>query len=265
MKFEDRSIIEAKYYGKKFSDLLEKFPELNGFLISTNPPKFDLGDPRILSLLNQYLYRDILQLEVSVPEGFLIPALGIRHVYSDIIDSITESEFPLIEIGTGASAILAMILAKKYNRKILTTEINETSFKSANKNVEANNLSEFITLLQSRGEIVENLLPTGNYSTLVCYPPIYDNNQTKLWKKRGWKGVESEMFGGITDGMDFTLKLLDEALNSEKVRIQNITVMLMNEEQIRQILVKFQNGLKSKIFQINAGTRKRFVLWIQNY
>ena len=257
--------INAKYYGKKFSELLERYPELHAFLISTDPPKFDLGDPKILSLLNHYLYKEILQLEVSVPEGFLIPALGIRHVYCEIIDEITESENPLIEIGTGASAVLAMTLAKKYNRKVLATEINDISIKSANKNVKANSLSEFITILQSSGEIVENLLPTGDYSTLFCYPPIYDNDQTKLWKRRGWKGVESEMFGGKIDGMDFTLKLLDEALNSEKVRIRNITVMLMNEEQIKQILIKFQKRIKSKIFQIDAGTRKRFVLWIQNY
>ena len=52
MKFEVHSTIEAKYYGKKFSDLLENFPELNEFLISTDPPKFDLGDPKIQSLLN---------------------------------------------------------------------------------------------------------------------------------------------------------------------------------------------------------------------
>jgi 23S rRNA A1618 N6-methylase RlmF len=265
MKFDDRSIIEAKYYGKKFADLLENFPELNAFLISVNPPKFDLGDPKVLSLLNQYLYKDIFQLEVSVPEGFLIPALGIRHVYCDIVDSIKKSEDPLVEIGTGASAVLAMILAKKYKRKVLATEINETSINSACKNVEDNNLSDSISILQSRGEILKDLLPEGNYSTLLCYPPIYDNDQTKLLKKRGWKGVESEMFGGASDGMDFTFKLLDEALSSEKVRFQNITVMLMNEEQIKQILVKFHNILKSKIFQINAGTRRRYVLWIQNH
>ncbi|MCG3224998.1 MAG: RlmF-related methyltransferase [Candidatus Heimdallarchaeota archaeon] len=257
--------IDAKYYGKKFSELLERYPELHAFLISTDPPKFDLGDPKILSLLNHYLYKEILQLEVSVPEGFLIPALGIRHVYCEVIDEITDSEDPLIEIGTGASAVLAMILAKKYKRNVIATEINDISIKSANKNVRVNSLSKFISILQSRGEILTNLLPEGNYSTLLCYPPIYDNDQTKLWKKRGWKGVESEMFGGTSNGMDFTLKLLDEALNSDELKFRNITVMLMNEEQIRQILAKFQNKLKSKIFQINAGTRKRFVLWIQNY
>ncbi|MHA1347458.1 MAG: hypothetical protein ACTSO3_13745, partial [Candidatus Heimdallarchaeaceae archaeon] len=71
--------------------------------------------------------------------------------------------------------------------------------------------------------------------------------------------------GGASDGMDFTFKLLDEALNSEKVKIQNITVMLMNEEQVKQISTRYMNRLKTKIFQINAGTRKRFVLWIQNF
>ena len=104
-----------------------------------------------------------------------------------------------------------MILAKKYKKKVIATEINKTSINSASKNIEANSLSEYITIIQSRGEIVENLLPEGNYSTLLCFPPIYDNDQTKLWKKRGWKGVESEMIGGPSDGMDFTFKLIDEA------------------------------------------------------
>ena len=260
-----KEIFEAKYFTLPFKTLLEKYPDLNMFLISENPPKFDLGDPKVLSLLNKYLFKEVLELDLDVPEGYLIPALGIRHVYCEIVNSLPQPQDPLIEIGTGASAALAMILAKKYNKKVIATEINETSINSASKNIEANSLSEYITILQSRGEIVENLLPEGNYSTLLCFPPIYDSDQTKLWKKRGWKGVESEMIGGPSDGMDFTFKLLDEALNSEKVKIQNITVMLMNEEQIRQISARFKNKLKSKIFQINAGTRKRFVLWIQNY
>ncbi|MHA1621746.1 MAG: RlmF-related methyltransferase [Candidatus Heimdallarchaeaceae archaeon] len=256
---------EAKYFTLPFSELVEKYPDLNSFLISENPPKFDLGNPKVLSLLNKCLFKEVLQIDLDVPEGYLIPALGIRHVYCEIVNYLTQSEDPLIEIGTGASAALAMILAKKYKKNILATEINEASINSANKNIENNNLSEFITILQSRGEIVEDLLPQGNYSTLLCFPPIYDSDQTKLWKKRGWKGVESEMIGGASDGMDFTFKLLDEALNSEKVKIQNITVMLMNEEQVKQISTRYMNRLKTKIFQINAGTRKRFVLWIQNF
>ncbi|MBY9002303.1 MAG: RlmF-related methyltransferase [Candidatus Heimdallarchaeota archaeon] len=256
---------KAKYFTLPFRVLVKKYPELNSFLISEKPPKFDLGNPEVLSLLNRCLFKEVLQLDIDVPEGHLIPALGIRHVYCEIVNSITQSQDPIVEIGTGASAGLAMILAKKYKRKVIATEINENSVNSANKNIEANNLSEVITVLHSRGEIVENLLPKGNYSTLLCYPPIYDNDQTKLWKIRGWKGVESEMFGGTIDGMDFTMKLLDEALNSKKVKIQNITVLLMNEEQIKQISTRFQIEEKSKIFQINAGTRKRFVLWIQNY
>ena len=258
-------IYEAKYFTLPFKTLLKKHPDLAVFLISENPPKFDLGDPKVLSLLNKYLFKEVLNLDLDVPEGHLIPALGIRHVYCEIINSLPQPQNPLIEIGTGASAALAMILAKKYRKNVLATEINETSINSARKNIEANGLSEFITIMQSRGEIVENLLPEGNYSTLLCFPPIYDSDQTKLWKKRGWKGVESEIVGGPSDGMDFTFKLLDEALNSEKVIIQNITVMLRNEKQIKQISERFKNKLKSKIFQINAGTRKRFVLWIQNY
>ena len=259
-------IFNAKYFTLPFKTLLKKNPDLSSFLISENPPKFDLGNPKVLSLLNKYLFKDVLQLDLNVPEDHLIPALGIRHVYCDIINSLTQSQDPLIEIGTGANAVLAMILAKKYNRKVIATEINEISVNYAKKNVEANSLSEFITILQSRGEIVEDLLPTGNYSTLLCYPPIYDNDQTKLWKKRGWKGVESEIIGGGKDGLDFTRHLIEEAIdNKNKVRIHNITTMLMNRKQTEKIISELPKQKTYQVFQINAGTRKRFVLWIQNY
>ena len=107
---------EAKYFTLPFSKLVEKYPDLNSFLISENPPKFDLGNPKVLSILNKYLFKEVLQIDLDVPEGHLIPALGIRHVYCEIVNSLPQPQDPLIEIGTGASAALAMILAKKYKK-----------------------------------------------------------------------------------------------------------------------------------------------------
>ena len=142
MELKPTYILEAKYFSLPFSSLVEEYPILNAFLISVDPPKFDLGDPRVLSLLNKYLFKEVVDLDINVPEDFLIPSLGIRHAYSDFIANRIKSNKPIIEIGTGASAAIAMILAKKYDKQVLATEINSTSFEMANANIVTNNLED---------------------------------------------------------------------------------------------------------------------------
>ena len=255
--------VEAKHFTKPFVELLNNFPSLDKHLISQNPPKFDLGDSNVLSLLNGCLFQDMLELKIDVPEKYLIPALGIRYSYCDIVCQ-ESSNGTLIEIGTGASAAIAMILAKKYRKEVLATEINPISFQSAKENIKRNNLSNLITLIKSEGQVLNEIIPTGDYSFLLCYPPIYDFDQTKLWKKRGWKGTHTEIFGGGKDGLGFVRRLISEVINSENVRVENLTIMLMNKKQVEAILRTLPTDSKTKIIQIMAGTRNRYILIIRN-
>lgn len=263
MKLRPVEIIEAKYFTIPFSQLLEKYPSLNSLLLSINPPKFDLGDPNVLSLLNRSLYKEVVNLEISVPQKHLIPSLGIRYAYCEYMISLMKTNHPLIEIGTGASAAISLILAGVYNKNVLATEIDTNSYHSAIKNIEVNQLTNSINLYKSHGEMLEGLVPEGKYSGLFCYPPIYTDDQTILAKKRGWKGTEIELIGGGEKGMDFSKKLLKEALESKEIQLEIISLMLTNINQVRMLLKQIERKLKYHFIQINAGTRRRYVLIIK--
>ncbi len=160
-----------------------------------------MGDPETLSELNICLFKELADLDIELPKGHLIPSYSLRMAYGKTINELLTSEkinfsYPVIEIGTGASAATAMLLAKKYKRKVVTTEINEVSYQLAQKNIVRNKLRELITLIKSEGQIINEIVPEGKYSALMCYPPIYLADLTKLEKQRGWKGVQSELIAG---------------------------------------------------------------------
>jgi len=144
---EPLKTVEDKYLGMKFEKLVPKYLELAKYLISRNPPKFDLGDPETLSELNKCLFKELANLVIKLPKGHLIPSYSLRMAYVKTINELLtnkniNSSYPIIEIGTGASAAIAMLLAK-YNKKVLATEINEISFQLAQKNVMKNKLTVF--------------------------------------------------------------------------------------------------------------------------
>ncbi|MHA1400476.1 MAG: RlmF-related methyltransferase [Candidatus Heimdallarchaeaceae archaeon] len=260
MKNRPLRTVDAKYYGIKFKDLIQKYPKLQKFLVHENPPKFDLGNPEVLSELNRCLFKELAGLDITVPEGYLIPAYSLRMAYAEVVNSLLNSDLPIIEIGTGASAAISLLLAKKFHRKVIATEINEVSFESAKKNIFGNGMEEYITLLKSEGQIIKDFIPKGNYSAILCYPPIYHDDKTKLEKIRGWKGVRSELIGGKRDGLEFTHKLIQEALESEQILINIITIQVLNKEQVESIFHKFgSNYNKCEYVEIKAGTRKRYI------
>jgi len=266
MKKEPLQTIVTKYLGMKFENLVPKYPKLEKYLINIDPPKFDLGDPETLSELNKCLFYELSGIDIELPESHLIPSYSLRMIYAKAInDLISNNQLfrPIIEIGTGASAAIAMLLAKKYNNKVIATEINNISFLAAQNNIERNGLANLITLLKSEGQIIDGLIPKGKYSSLLCYPPIYPSDLTKLKKQRGWKGVKTELIAG-KDELDFAIQLVNEALNSKDVEIDFVTVQVMNKGQLFKLLNLFSDRKECDFIEIIAGTRKRYILVVDN-
>ncbi len=263
MESESQKIIDAKFFALPFKELVEKYPDLNAFLISVDPPKFNLGDPFVLSRINSILFKEVLDLEIRVPEDFLIPSVGVRYAFCDHVVSQLKSNEAIIEIGTGASASMSLILAKKYNKNIIATEINPLAFDYARINAEANGVDEQIKFELSEGEIISRLIPPGRYSALICNPPIYEDDLTRLAKIKGWRGVKDELMGGGQDGLEFTKQLVQEVFSTEGVDIDFISLLMFNKTQLEAIISQLPEEMKYQITQINAGTRERFILMIQ--
>jgi 23S rRNA A1618 N6-methylase RlmF len=263
MDIEPKKIIEAKYFTLPFKDLVERYPDLNAFLTSVDPPKFNLGDPFVLSRINTILFREILDLEIRVPEDFLIPSVGVRHAFCDYVVSQLKSDKVILEVGTGASASMSLILAKKYGKNIIATEINPLAFDFAKMNAEMNNLDEQIKFEMSKGEIISELIPQGHYSALICNPPIYEEDLTRLDKLKGWRGIKDELMGGGKDGLLFTNQLIKESFETEGVEIDFIALLMFNLAQIKLLLSSLPKECKYEVVQINSGTRKRFIFLIE--
>jgi len=252
--------IEVKYFTIPFDKLVSKNPQLAIYTASVNPVKFDLGNPEVLSKVNHALFKTVLDIDISVPKNHLIPTLGIRYAYCDVVATRSKSSLPFIEIGTGASAAIALILAKKYKKQVLATEINQSSILSAKNNLTSNDVETAVTLMESKGEIIQSLIPSGKYSALLCYPPLYEQDLTRLQKKRGWKGTYDELIGGGADGMDFIRQLIKEILDNLQIEIEVVSLMLSNKQILTSTITLLPKSMKREIIQLNAGTRKRFIL-----
>ena len=254
--------INIKSWCVKIETAVEDYPLLAQYV---KKGKLDFGDHQSLSMYNKAVAYSLAKLEIEVPETHLIPAVCLRYAYVKVIyDKFLQSSDRLLEIGTGASAIISLFAAKSFNLSIIATEINESSIKSAERNISTNNLSQQIQVVHSKGGILNNVIEIGScFDALLAYPPTYaDSNQDKgkLKKKRGFKGVDSEMIGGGLDGFDFTNKMLVEAC-SDRFNIKIISVMCLFKSHVApSIKILIANSRKTMIVELIAGTRKRYIV-----
>ena len=63
--------------------------------------------------------------------------------------------------------------------------------------------------------------------------------------------------------MEFSKKLLKEALESQEIKLEIISLMLTNINQIKILLREINQKANYHYMQINAGTRRRYVLVIE--
>lgn len=254
--------INIKSWCVKIETAVEDYPLLAQYVKNG---KLDFGDHQSLSMYNKAVAYSLAKLEIEVPDPHLIPAVCLRYAYVKIIfDKFLKSTNQLLEIGTGASAIISLFAAKSFDLNVLATEINESSIKSAERNISTNNLSHKIQLLKSEGGILNKVIEIGSsFDALLTYPPTYaDSNQDKgkLQKKRGFKGIRSEMIGGGVDGFEFTKSLLLEAC-SNNFKIKIITVMCLFKSHVNPSMkILEDNNRKTMVVELIAGTRKRYIV-----
>ena len=134
-----------KKCGVPVVEALNKCPELSTFLISPN--RLDLGNTDALLLYNQLVLRELLGLEFSLPKGYLVPTICSRWEFIKfVLGTFKTPPTSVLEIGTGASAMLAMMLSR-LGMKVIATEINEGAYKSALVNLSQNKNSLFIRII----------------------------------------------------------------------------------------------------------------------
>ena len=120
--------------------------------------KLDLGNSKVLKLYNQLVLKDLMNLHFELPDGFLIPTICSRFEFLKYC--LKSSPKKVLEIGTGASAILALMMGY-LDIQVTATEIDPIAYRSAQKNIELNNLNtSFFTLSRSRRSGRPLILPS---------------------------------------------------------------------------------------------------------
>lgn len=199
-----------KKCGVPVVEALNKCPELSTFLISPN--RLDLGNTEALLLYNQLVLRELLGLKFSLPKGHLVPTICSRWEFIKfVLGTFKTPPTSILEIGTGASAVLAMMLGS-LGMKVIATEVNEGAYKSAMINISQNNFSKTIVLIKSEGEIVTQLIDDlSTIDAVICNPPQYDERfyHDHYDSPRGFQGEYSELVGGKV-GHEFIMRLLAE-------------------------------------------------------
>lgn len=259
-EFSISQSINIKPWCAKIQDARQVSDELEAFLDEDG--QLDFGDSKALNSYNKAVAKVLSDLDIQVPDNHLIPAVCLRYAYAKILaDNFLKSGDKIVEIGTGASAIISQILAKSFHIECIATEINPDSFESAKNNILNNNLTGLIQLLKSTGQILNDLVKDSHYQAILTYPPTYGESvqeMNKLNKQRGFKGVKSEMIGGGDTGFEFTRQYLEEAC---EYSIDCVTVLCLFKNHVTpSIRILEKHGRKVEVAELIAGTRKRYMV-----
>lgn len=203
------SFYPQKPCGLLIKDAIQRCPALRKYTIK-GKNSIDLGNSQALLLYNRLVLKDFMSLDFTIPPGYLIPTVCSRWMFIKwIIREKTPSK--VLEVGTGASAILAMMLAK-IGCHVEATENNEIAYQSAQNNIKTNNLTSLISLKRAEKDrflrgYYDSLV---EYDVIVCNPPQYDQNYFhQQVPNRGFNGKEFELVGG-KNGHEFIVRLIEE-------------------------------------------------------
>ncbi|MFW9854334.1 MAG: RlmF-related methyltransferase [Candidatus Thorarchaeota archaeon] len=254
--------IPQKRCGLQIKDFLNILPELKKKTLSKSG-HIDLGDPETLLLYNQAIFRDFLNLEFTLPKEFLVPTVCNRWAFVEWILQYHAKK--VLEVGTGASAILALMFAAM-GCKVVGTECSKTAYLSARENIVCNSLQNRISLryVENPNQILINVFKSiSQFDAVVCNPPQYDEQyyQNKLQSIKGFRGQKTELVGG-KKGFEFLIKLLEEG--SSYTAFPDIYFQLLNTK----IFIEVEDRLKTNDYnyikkKVSFGTRNRLFFRVE--
>ncbi len=253
----NNEFLDASLGCKTIKECLEVWEPLNSY---ATDGKLELGNPHALLEYNKAILYLLYKLKLIIPFGNLVPSVCVRNTYLAYLIKKFPDYNTYLDLGTGASALLALILAKQ-GKQVIATEIDQQSLNFGNNNIKLNKLESQITILASQGGIIESVLTPEQISKIqvaVTYPPFYPNDRPGYTskKKRGFKGTNSELFSG-DDGMEFIRKYIREGC---KHRIPVVTLMVHKSFIANDSVNLFGSNYSVDIVSVKAGNRKRFVV-----
>ncbi|GFU03726.1 RNA N6-adenosine-methyltransferase METTL16 [Nephila pilipes] len=239
------------------TDSMKKdYPEFRKYLIPDRKCKVrvDFTDTSALRTLTKILLKKDFNLDVEIPDGFLIPTIPQRLNYilwiEDLLTALPKKNQTVsaIDIGTGPCAILSILGSKKNDWHFISTETTDEAIHWAKENINANNLKSWIEVVKVREDsILQEIMTTDEkcYDFCLCNPPFFENiedirkKSPKVKEKIEIYAKKEEIFskGGETA---FVKQMIKDSLQFRD-RISLYTSMFGKKKSFVEILKELQN------------------------
>ncbi|ACS90823.1 MULTISPECIES: RlmF-related methyltransferase [Thermococcus] len=234
--------------GLPVREAIKIFPELEKYLDERG--RLDLSSRRARILYNKAIARVVFDIEVEYhPKGLITTPIS-RFIF---LKTFLRGGERVLEIGTGHTAMMAIMAAKIFKCDVIATEIDDEFFEYAKANISANNSK--VQLIKSNGEIINGIIPKREiFDVIFSAPPYYE---------KPTKGVLTpiEGIGGGVYGEEFAVRILREA---REYMTENGKVALFLPDKpslLKSIISKAEKlSYLPKDIKFKVGTRWRHSL-----
>ncbi|NPA63055.1 MAG: RlmF-related methyltransferase [Methanococci archaeon] len=246
----------------KYNEKLKKYVYKKG-----NKLRINFKNKEALIEYNKTILKVLFGLDVELHDKGLIPTPINRYLFIKstfkTLENLNIKKPLVLEIGTGHSAIISLLIKKYYNAEIYATEVDEEFINLAKYNIKRNNLN--IEIINSKGRVISGIdeIKDKKFDLIISYPPFYSDNSVASGRKFGGALAKNvELIGGGKFGETFSLKIIEEGINFLNKK-GVISLMLPKKPEKRRALIikKMKDvGLNVEIDEIKTGNRLRYVI-----
>lgn len=202
-----------------FPELIASCPDLSQYVAENqfHNLSIDFKNPEAVKALNKALLKYFYRIDLwDIPEGYLCPPIPGRadyiHYVADLLAAGNDGTIPVgkkvrvLDIGVGANCIYPLIGTREYGWSFVGSDIDQKSFRSATNIVEANALSDLISIRKqnSAGHIFTGVINPGElFDLTICNPPFHASlkdataGNARKWSNLGQSKAGSTLnFGG---------------------------------------------------------------------
>lgn len=268
-----------------FNQLVNAVPELEAFIV---PGKFarksiDFSNPKAVYLLNKALLKWRFNVNWSLKEGHLCPAVPGRFDYllhaNELVPAVDERRVRMLDIGTGASLIYPLLATAAFNWECVGSEVDKEAISYAKGliRMNANMMGTRIRRQEFKSQILNGVMEKKEFfDIVVCNPPFYKTKSeaiaanTRKNKNLHGKEEANHNFGGSANelwykgGEEAFLKKLALESADYGQQVGWFTCLVSKNDHVRTFkrFIRKGNPTEIKVVEMGQGNKvSRFVAW----
>ncbi|NJF25604.1 RlmF-related methyltransferase [Thermococcus sp. Bubb.Bath] len=234
--------------GLPVKEAVKLFPELGKYLDERG--RLDFSNRKARMLYNRTIAKAVFGLDIEYHPKGLVTTPVSRYLFLKTFLSGGEN---VLEIGTGHTAMMALMAEKLFNCDVTATELDEELFEYARRNIERNGAK--VRLIKSNGGIIRGVMSEGErFDVIFSAPPYYEAPTRGVLTER--EGV-----GGGKYGEAFSVRLIEESIDYLNPKGKVALFLPDKEPLIRAIVEKGEElGYSIRDIKFKVGTRWRHSL-----